>query len=65
MDENEHVRVRTVSAEKTAKTDDRALPIITMGLVTVVLFASAHVLVTKPVLALLDGAPVLVLGDPE
>ena len=65
MDENEHVRVRTVSAEKAAKTDNRALPIITMGLVTVVLFASAYVLETKPVLALLDGAPVLVLGDPE
>ena len=65
MDENEHVRVRTVSAEKAAKTDNRALPIITIGLVTVVLFASAYVLETKPVLALLDGAPVLVLGDPE
>ena len=65
MDENEHVRVRTVSAEKAAKTDNRGLPIITIGLVTVVLFASAYVLETKPVLALLDGAPVLVLGDPE
>ena len=65
MDEDEHTRIRTVSAKTPAKTDSRALSIITMGLVSVVLFASAYVLETKPVLALLDGAPILVLGDPE
>ena len=36
-----------------------------MGLVTVVLLASAYVLEAKPVLALLNGSPILVLGDPE
>jgi DNA-directed RNA polymerase subunit E'/Rpb7 len=65
MDEDEHIRIRTVSAKKPAKTDSRALSIITMGLVTVVLLASAYVLEAKPVLALLNGAPILVLGDPE
>ena len=65
MDEDEHIRIRTVSAKKPAKTDSRALSISTMGLVTVVLLASAYVLAAKPVLALLDGAPTLVLGDPD
>jgi hypothetical protein len=65
MDEDEHIRIRTLSAKKTAKTDSRALSVITMGLVTVVLLASAYVLEAKPVLALLNGAPTLVLGDPE
>ena len=65
MDEDEHIRIRTLSAKKPAKTDSRALSIITMGLVAVVLLASAYVLEAKPVLALLDGAPILVLGDPE
>jgi hypothetical protein len=64
MDEKEHL-IRTVSAKKPAKADSRALSIITMGLVTVFLFASAYVLETKPLLTLLDGAPILVLGDPE
>src|SRR6266850_6609400 len=65
MDEDEHIRIRTVSATKPAKTDSRGLSIITMGLVTMVLLASAYVLEAKPVLALLNGAPILVLGDPE
>jgi hypothetical protein len=65
MDEDEHIRIRTLSAKKPAKTDSRAISIITMGLVTVVLLASAYVLEAKPVLALLNGAPTLVLGDPE
>ena len=56
MDEDEHIRIRTLSAKKPAKTDSRALSIITMGLVTVFLFASAYVLETKPLLTLLDGA---------
>ena len=54
-----------MSAEKPAKTDSRALSIITMGLVAVVLLASAYVLEAKPVLALLNGSPTLILGDPE
>ena len=65
MDEDEHIRIRTVSAKKPAKTDSRALSIITMGLVTVVLLASAYVLEAKPVLAWLNGSPTLILGDPE
>ena len=65
MDEDEHIRIRTLSARQTAKTDSRALSIITMGLVAVVLLASAYVLEAKPVLALLNGSPILVLGDPE
>jgi hypothetical protein len=65
MDEDEHTRIRTVRAKQPAKTDSRALSIITMGLVTVVLLASAYVLEAKPVLALLNGAPILVVGDPE
>jgi hypothetical protein len=65
MDEDEHIRIRTLSAKKPAKTDSRALSIITMGLVTMVLLASAYVLEAKPVLALLNGAPTLVFGDPE
>lgn len=65
MDEDEHIRIRTLNAKKPAKTDSRALSIITMGLVTVVLLASAYLLEAKPVLALLNGAPILVLGDPE
>jgi hypothetical protein len=65
MDEDEHIRIRTVNAKKPAKADSRALSIITMGLVTVVLLASAYVLEARSVLALLDGTPTLVLGDPE
>ena len=65
MDEDEHIRIRTLSVKKPAKTDSRALSIITMGLVTVVLLASAYALEAKPVLALLNGAPTLVLRDPE
>jgi hypothetical protein len=65
MDEDEHIRIRTVNAKKLGKTDSRALSIITMGLVTMVLLASAYVLEAKPVLALLNGAPTLVFGDPE
>ncbi|WP_128970629.1 hypothetical protein [Bradyrhizobium tropiciagri] len=61
MDKNEHMRVRTESARKPAKTDSRKLSITTMALVTVTLLASAYVIEIKPVLTLLDGTPVV--GD--